>query len=179
MSSSDSDPALVARCTAGDVDALGDLYDQFGGRAYALARRITGDDASAEAVVEAAFLDAWREAFSFDPARARVSAWLLGFVHRRAVDAVRGERRRTAGVAARSGALETGEAAAAGAEGEAVRAALAQLEPEERRVLELAYFEGYTQAEIAELLGEPAASVASTLHSALMTLRHLLGSVRK
>jgi RNA polymerase sigma factor (sigma-70 family) len=176
VSSSDPCEALVARCAAGEVDALGGLYDQFGATAYALARRMTGEDASAEAVVEAAFLDAWRQASSFEAGHGKVSTWLLGFVHRRALDAVRGERRRTAGVPAGSGRPAPGAVPAA--EGDAVRAAFAQLEPEERRVLELAYFGGYTQAEIAELLGEPAASVGSTLHAGLTTLRDLLGAVR-
>lgn len=177
MSSSESYEALVARCAAGDVDALADLYDRFGATAYGLARRITGEEARAEAVVEAAFLDAWREARSFEPARVKVSTWLLSFVHRRALEAVRGGQRRVPVTVEERGRAVTAEGPAA-VDAEAVRAALAQLEPEERRVLELAYLDGYTQAEIAELLGEPRSSVTSTLHSALTTLRDLLGAVR-
>jgi RNA polymerase sigma-70 factor (ECF subfamily) len=173
VSSPDSGEALVARCAAGDVDALGGLYDRFGAAAYGLARRMTGEDALAEAAVEAAFLDVWRQAGFFDPARGKASTWVLGLVHRRA----RGAPRRVPGDAAAGDRVVTGDRETA--EGEAARAALAQLEPDERRVLELAYLDGYTEAEIAALLGEPRASVGNRLHEALTTLRDLLGAVSR
>jgi RNA polymerase sigma-70 factor (ECF subfamily) len=166
---SDPHEALVGRCAAGDVAALAALYDAFGAAAFGLARRMTGNAGRAEAAVEAAFADVWREAGAFDPARERVSAWMLARVHRRALDAVRGAPRPGPG----SGA-EPAAGAAAGDEREAARTALARLEPEERRVLELAYLDGYTMAELATLLGEPAEAVRLRLQTALANLRGLL-----
>jgi RNA polymerase sigma-70 factor (ECF subfamily) len=164
---------LVARCGRGDVAALGALYDQLGRTAYALARRITRDAKLAEEVVEQAFLDAWRGARSVEPGRGTVVSWLLAFVHRRAVDAVRDPARRARLL---QGAEET-PAAASVVDDDAARirrAALARLAPDERRVLELAYLDGMAQSEIAELLGEPLPLVTAKMHVALQNLRKLL-----
>jgi len=170
----DSCEALVARCAGGDLVALAALYDALGAAAYGLARRVTGDDDRAAAVVEAAFLDCWRRAPSFEAEREEASAWLLRLVHRRALEAARRERAGAAGKRAAPAAAAT--AGAATSQRHAARAALARLEPAERQVLELAYLDGYRQSEIAALLGEPRVAVAGRLHSALARLRDLLVS---
>lgn len=177
-----SEERLVARCAAGDEAALGELYDRLGRPAYALARRVVGDAALAEDVVQEAFLDAWRGAARFDPARARAATWLLTFVHRRAVDAVRRRAVRPQPLGAEPlGGLEP--AAPDDVAGEVVerdgaalvRAALRSLPEAQRRVLELAYLRGLSQVEIAELTGEPLGTVKSRTHAALAKLRETLG----
>ena len=94
MEAAPSDVQLVARCADGDEGALAELYDRFGRAAYALALRIVRDATAAEDVVQEAFLDLWRSAARFDPARSRPASYLLTFVHRRAVDLIRRERAR-------------------------------------------------------------------------------------
>jgi RNA polymerase sigma factor (sigma-70 family) len=167
-------PALVAR---GDEAALAELYDRFGRVAYGLALRIVRDPNLAEDAVQDAFLAAWRTAISFDPGRGKASTWLLTLVHRRAVDVVRREERR------RSDPLDTestahGEATEDTSElreqRQAVQAALAQLPPDQRQALELAYYGGLSQTELAERLGVPLGTVKSRMFTALAKLRDLL-----
>ena len=176
-----SDAQLVARCAGGDQHALGELYDRLGRRAFALALRIVRDTALAEDVVQEAFLDAWRGAARFELERGAVSSWLLTLVHRRAVDLVRRREARPGPLPA--DALELPEPVAPGdvaervaeREQEAVlRRALASLPPAQRQVLELAYLHGYSQSEVADLLGEPLGTVKSRTHAALAKLRESL-----
>jgi RNA polymerase sigma-70 factor (ECF subfamily) len=170
-------PALVAR---GDEQALAALYDRFGRVAYGVAFRVLRDQALAQDAVQDAFLAAWRTAASFDPARGKVSTWLLTLVHRRAVDVVRREDRRRAGPlddAPVASGDATDERAEVREQRRAVQAALAQLAPEQREALELAYYGGLTQSELAERLGVPLGTVKSRMFAALSRLRDLLGEV--
>ncbi len=168
-------PALVAR---GDEAALAELYDRFGRIAYGLALRILRDPSLAEDAVQDAFLAAWRTAVSFDPGRGKASTWLLTLVHRRAVDVVRREERRRADpldadpVAAGESTDETAEVRA---DRRRVQAALAKLPPDQRQALELAYYGGLSQSELAEQLGVPLGTVKSRMFVALSRLRDLLG----
>ena len=181
MEAEPSDVQLVARCAEGDEGALAELYDRFGRAAYALALRIVRDATQAEDVVQEAFLDLWRTAASFDPSLSRPASYLLTFVHRRAVDLVRREQSRPQrggdvdDIAARPGADDVPASLVAREQGESVRRALADLPPPQREVLELAYFNGLSQSEIAERLGEPLGTVKSRTHVALARLRELLG----
>src|SRR3954447_15417463 len=181
MAAEPSDVLLVARCADGDEGALAELYDLFGRAAYALALRIVRDASQAEDVVQEAFLDLWRSAARFDPARSRPASYLLTFVHRRAVDLVRREQARPQrggdvdDVANRAGKDDVPASLVASEQGESVRRALAGLSPQQRQVLELAYFNGLSQTEIAERLGEPLGTVKSRTHVALSRLRELLG----
>jgi RNA polymerase sigma-70 factor (ECF subfamily) len=181
MEAGPSDVQLVARCASGDERALAELYDLFGRAAYALALRIVRDATQAEDVVQEAFLDLWRGAARFDPARSRPASFLLTFVHRRAVDLVRREEARpqrggdVEDIAARPGKDDVPASLVAREQGESVRRALAGLPPPQRQVLELAYFNGLSQSEIAEHLGEPLGTVKSRTHVALSRLRELLG----
>jgi len=167
-------PALVAR---GDESALAELYDRFGRVAYGLALRIVRDQTLAEDAVQDAFLAAWRTAVSFDPGRGKASTWLLTLVHRRAVDVVRREeRRRTEALDAEplAGGESTDETAEVREERRRVQAALAQLPPDQRQALELAYYGGLSQSELAERLGVPLGTVKSRMFAALARLRDLL-----
>ncbi len=181
MESAPTDVLLVARCAKGDERALAELYDLFGRAAYALALRIVRDASQAEDVVQEAFLDLWRSAARFDPSRSRPASYLLTFVHRRAVDLVRREQARPQrggdvdDIADRAGKDDIAASLVAGEQGESVRRALAGLPPPQREVLELAYFNGLSQSEIAERLGEPLGTVKSRTHVALSRLRELLG----
>ena len=181
MEAAPSDVQLVARCASGDESALAELYDLFGRASYALALRIVRDASQAEDVVQEAFLDLWRNAPRFDPSRSRPVSYLLTFVHRRAVDLVRREQARpqrgggVEDIAERAGSEDVAGSLVVREQGASVRAALADLPGPQRQVLELAYFNGLSQSEIAEHLGEPLGTVKSRTHVALSRLRELLG----
>jgi RNA polymerase sigma-70 factor, ECF subfamily len=173
-----SDEALVALVARSEESALSELYDRIGGTAYGLAYRILRDEALAEDAVQEAFLGLWRSASTFVPERAKASTWLLTLVHRRAVDLVRREQRRRAEPL--EGAPEPAEGSAEEAawlrlERERVQAALAALPDQQREAIELAYYGGYTQSELAERLGEPLGTIKSRMFTGLARLRELLG----
>jgi RNA polymerase sigma factor (sigma-70 family) len=172
-----SDEALVALVARSDEPALAELYDRIGGVAYGLAYRILRDESLAEDAVQEAFLGLWRAAGSFLPERAKASTWILTLVHRRAVDLVRREERR------RTEPLDDAPEAATGSaedsawlhfERERVQGALAQLPDQQREAIELAYYGGFTQSELAERLGQPLGTIKSRMFSGLSRLRELL-----
>ncbi len=177
-----SDEALVALVARSDEAALAELYDRYGRVAFGLAFRILRDRALAEDAVQDAFFAAWRTAARFAPERAKASAWLLTLVHRRAVDLVRREeRRRTeplAEVSASPAGEDTAEAAWIVLERTRVQEALRQIPDPQREALELAYYGGYTQSEIAERLGEPVGTIKSRMFNGLARLRDLLREER-
>ena len=172
-----SDEALVALVARSDESALAELYDRVGGTAYGLAYRVLRDEALAEDAVQEAFLGLWRGAGSFIPERAKASTWILTLVHRRAVDLGRREQRRRAEPI--EGAPEPAvgsaeEAAWLRLDRERVQSALAQLPDQQREAIELAYYGGYTQSELAERLGQPLGTIKSRMFSGLTRLRELL-----
>jgi RNA polymerase sigma-70 factor (ECF subfamily) len=172
-----SDEALVALVARSDEVALAELYDRFGRVAYGLARRILRDDALAEDAVQEGFLAAWRSAPRFVPERAKASTWLLTLVHRRAVDLVRREeRRRTDMLDERAEIAEASsdEAVWLRYERERVQTALAHLPDQQREAIELAYYGGFTQTELAERLGQPLGTIKSRMFTGLSRLRELL-----
>jgi RNA polymerase sigma-70 factor (ECF subfamily) len=175
-----SDEALVALVARGDETAFAELYDRIGRVAYGLAYRVLRDDRLAEDAVQEGFLAAWRTAGAFRAERAKASTWVLTLVHRRAVDLVRREERRRAepldesareAVAAERG---TDEAAWLRFERERVQAALRQLPDAQREAIELAYYGGFSQAELAERLGVPLGTIKSRMFAGLARLRELL-----
>jgi RNA polymerase sigma factor (sigma-70 family) len=173
-----TDEEVLARVARADEDALAEAYDRLGRVAYGLAYRILRDAALAEDAVQDAFLAVWRTAVSFDPARGKASTWILTLVHRRAVDLVRREDRRRVQPlddAPAAAGEATDETAAIRAQRRAVQAALAQLPPDQREALELAYYGGLSQSELAEKLGVPLGTVKSRMFAALSKLRDLLG----
>jgi len=161
-----SDEALVALVARSDDTALAELYDRVGRVAYGLAY-----------AVQEAFLGLWRSAGSFVPERAKASTWILTLVHRRAVDLVRREERRRTepieGVPEPSGGSAEDEAWL-GFERERVQAALRQLPDQQREAIELAYYGGFTQAELADRLGLPLGTIKSRMFAGLARLRELL-----
>lgn len=172
-----SDEAVVALVARSDHEALAELYDRFGRVAYGLALRVLRDERLAEDAVQEGFLTAWRGADRFMPERAKASTWLLTLVHRRAVDLVRREdRRRAEPLDERgSGATESAEDDAwLRFERERVQDALQQLPDQQREALELAYYGGFTQSELAERLGQPVGTIKSRMFAGLARLRELL-----
>src|SRR5262245_9178455 len=175
-----SDEALVALVARGDESALAELYDRVGRIAYGLAYRVLRDERLAEDAVQEGFLTAWRTAAGFSAERAKASTWLLTLVHRRAVDLVRREERRRAeplpedreSSAATSPPAE--EAAWLRFDRERVQEALRALPDAQREAIELAYYGGFTQAELAERLGQPLGTIKSRMFLGLTRLRELL-----
>jgi RNA polymerase sigma factor (sigma-70 family) len=172
-----SDEALVALVARSDEVALAELYDRFGRVAYGLARRIVRDDDLAQDAVQEGFLAAWRSAGRFLPERAKASTWLLTLVHRRAVDLVRREERRRAEPLEEAPAREdapTDEAVWLRFERERVQSALRALPDQQREAIELAYYGGFTQSELADRLGQPIGTIKSRMFTGLGRLRELL-----
>jgi RNA polymerase sigma-70 factor (ECF subfamily) len=174
-----SDEALVALVARGDEYALAELYDRVGRIAYGLALRVLRDERHAEDAVQEAFLAVWRTAAAFRPERAKASTWILTLVHRRAVDLVRREERRRAeplaeDTVARSVDAATDEAAWLRFERERVQEALRSLPDAQREALELAYYGGFSQAQLAERLGVPLGTIKSRMFAGLSRLRELL-----
>jgi RNA polymerase sigma factor (sigma-70 family) len=172
-----SDEALVALVARSDDTALAELYDRVGSVAYGLAFRVLRDESLAQDAVQEAFLALWRTAGSFLPERAKASTWILTLVHRRAVDLVRREQRRR--VEPLEGAPEPTEGSAEDSawlrlEQERVQAALARLPDQQREAIELAYYGGYSQSELAERLGQPLGTIKSRMFSGLARMRELL-----
>ncbi|HJR95886.1 MAG TPA: sigma-70 family RNA polymerase sigma factor [Gaiellaceae bacterium] len=174
-----SDEALVALVARGDETALAELYDRVSGIAYGLALRVLRDERLAEDAVQEGFLGVWRTAAAFRAERAKASTWILTLVHRRAVDLVRREeRRRAEPLTDDIGAQRTGEGTEEAAwlrfERERVQAALKQLPDVQREALELAYYGGFSQSELADRLGVPLGTIKSRMFAGLARLRELL-----
>ena len=174
-----SDEQVLEAVGRGDHDALGTLYDRFGRLAYGLAFRILRDQSLAEDAVQEAFLAVWRSADAYKRERAKPSTWILTVVHRRAVDLVRREERR------RGEPLEAAPEPTSGPADEdvtlharraAVQAALTELPHDQPQALELAYYGGLTQSELAERLGVPLGTVKSRMFAGLGRLRELLAT---
>ena len=173
-----SDEALLSLVASSDEQALAELYDRFGRVAYGLALRILRDEALAQDAVQDAFLAIWRNADRFLAERAKASTWILTLVHRRSVDLVRREDRRRAEpleTAPEPAAAETvEEEAALGFQRRVVQEALRRLPPEQREALELGYYGGLTQSELAERLDQPLGTIKSRMFTGLNRLRDLL-----
>jgi len=174
-----SDEALVALVARGDEAALAELYDRVGRVAYGLAFRVLRDDRLAEDAVQDAFLAVWRTAAAFRAERAKASTWILTLVHRRAVDVVRREeRRRTEPLDEATRDAATSESAEDSAwlrfERQRVQDALRHLPDTQREAIELAYYGGYSQSELAERLGLPLGTIKSRMFAGLARLRELL-----
>jgi RNA polymerase sigma factor (sigma-70 family) len=173
------DTALLDLVGRSNDDALAVLYDRYGRVAYGLALRVVRDPALAEDAVQEGFLAVWRSADRFLAERAKPSTWILTLVHRRAVDLVRREERR------RADPLESApDPAGRGADEEVglrnrrqiVQDALGQLPDDQRQALELAYYGGLTQSELAERLGVPLGTIKSRMFTGLSRLRDLLAA---
>jgi RNA polymerase sigma-70 factor, ECF subfamily len=175
------DRRLVERAAAGDAAALRSLYERYSGLGLALALRIVGRRSEAEEVLQEAFLAVWRRAPEYDAGRGEVGAWITTIVRTRALDRVRARAAAARMVAAQAAEpapppppspLEDAERKRAREE---VGAALAALPDEQRRALELAYYDGLSQTEIAARTGAPLGTVKTRIKLAVDKLAGLLG----
>ncbi len=171
----------LARAADGDERAFAELYDATAPRVFGLVLRILVDRSQAEEVAQEVYLEAWRGARRFDPERGAAIAWLLQIAHARAVDRVRAsqaQRDRDARIGARDTAVpvdEVAERVEVLLESARARRALAELSAPQREAIELAYFGGLTQTEIAERLGAPLGTVKTRMRDGLRRLRDILG----
>ena len=168
------------RLARGDLGALDRLYEQYGAMAFSIAYRITGDRSAAEDVVQEAFLGAWRNAGRYVDARGSVRTWLLSIVHHRAIDAIRRRRPTTELPDAEATLPDTLTLPDVWADVElrldrdSVRRAMGSISDVQREAIELAYFAGLTQTEIAERTGVPLGTVKGRLRLGLQGLRAAL-----
>ena len=173
-----ADEEVMHLVQRGDPRAFELLYDRHGGAAYSLAYRIVGKQAAAEDVVQEALISIWRSRRRYDQTRGSVRTWILGIVHNRAIDQIRRssvhDRRREPldGVAERHEAPErTDVEAVRRDEARTVRGALEELPDEQRQAIELAYFGGFSQSQIAELIGQPLGTVKGRMRLGLEKMR--------
>ena len=178
--SDDADRAVLLRLANGELDALEELYDRYKTMAYSIAYRITNDATVAEDVVQDAFVGAWRNAARYVEVRGSVKTWLLAIVHHRAIDAV---RRRRPTTELPDGDLPPPEAlrlpdvwadVSATLDADTVQGALATLSDVQREAIELAYFGGLTQQEIAARTATPLGTVKSRMRLGLLAMRRHL-----
>jgi RNA polymerase sigma-70 factor (ECF subfamily) len=174
-----SDSDLLHAVASGDESALAACYDRYHLILFGLILRILNDRQEAEDILQEVFLQIWRRAGDFDEARGRAFTWLATIARSRALDRLRaaGSRARLVEEAAQEPCDEVGDAALDALRSETstiVRNALAALSDEQRKVLLLAYFEGLTQTEIAERLGDPLGTVKTRMRSGVIKLRQLL-----
>jgi RNA polymerase sigma-70 factor, ECF subfamily len=173
---------LIERMARGDREAFGQFYDQSASLIFTFAMRILKDRSNAEDLLQEVFLQAWREAGSYSQERGSPEAWIITMTRSRAIDKLRSIRRREKSfvtVADPSGKEYDGKFEGNAAISDArvmVNSALAQLAESQRKVLELAYFDGLTQSEIAAKLKEPLGTVKTRMRTALERLRGLLGA---
>jgi RNA polymerase sigma-70 factor (ECF subfamily) len=175
------DVDLLRRIARGDTAALGSFYDLHAGSLFALACRILTDPKEAEDVLQEVFLQLWDKAASFDPALGRPLGWALTLTRNRAIDKLRALQRRRARLIENTDADQAQECPAASAsppetagaheQADLVRQALAQLPAEQRRAIELAFFEGLTQTEIATALDQPLGTVKARIRRGMLKLR--------
>ena len=177
--------ALISRIAAGDRDAFSRFYDLLAPTAFGLIRRVLRDPEAAAEVLQEVFWQVWREAPRYDPERGSPEAWLVTRARTRAIDRLRSIRRRdrTFVAAVDDSVAPSGEGpaenpAVAAEDRGLVRTALAQLPEPQRRVIELAFFDGLTQSEIAARLGEPLGTVKTRARLGLERLRGALRGER-
>lgn len=171
---------LMARVQAGDEAALGELYDRFAATLNALAFRVLRRDGAAEEVVQEVFLHAWKRAATYDPARSSVATWLVLLTRSRAIDRLRSRKvvDRTHDHVRRDSSSHESPEGPGRVQGmdrrRRIRGELANLPDEQRQVLELAYYRGLTQREIADATGTPLGTVKTRTLLALRKLRAAL-----
>jgi len=171
----------VTGCRHGDQTALARLYDESCSLVYSIACRVVGNDEDAEEVTLDVYTQVWRTAAGYDPERGTVTAWLATMARSRAIDKVRSRSIRVGAEQAlephfelSSGEAGPEDSAVMSQQRRRVRAALEALNPDQRRAIELAYFSGLTNAELAAYLGEPLGTVKTRIRLGMMKLRELL-----
>ncbi|MFZ0311885.1 MAG: sigma-70 family RNA polymerase sigma factor [Candidatus Korobacteraceae bacterium] len=163
---------LVARIRAGDQQAMSELYDRYGKVVYAVSLRVLQDAAGAEDVLQDVFLQLWRNPDAFDASRGNLAAWLAVIARHRSIDRLR-KRRPEIDIedCVIAGGPDLRDETERALVIEKVRVVLAEMNPEQRKVLELAFFQGLTHTEIAEKTGEPLGTIKTRIRSGLQLLR--------
>ena len=184
---SDSGPAtmseddLLLAVARGDQQAFATFYDRLAPMVHGIVRRVVRDPAQSEEVSQEVFVEIWRTAARFDPDRGTARSWALTMAHRRAIDRVRSEqasRDRTQRVVDGQHARDydvVSEQVEVGLEHEQVRTALGTLTDLQRQAVELAYYQGYTYREVADLLNTPLGTIKTRMRDGLIRLRDALG----
>jgi RNA polymerase sigma-70 factor (ECF subfamily) len=178
---SDVDPAaLIALVAQGDERAFADLYDELAPAVFGIVRRIIRDPAQSEEVAQEVFVELWRQAARFDPARGTVRGWAATIAHRRAVDRVRAEQslrdRHLRSAVVPAAPDEPPDAVIDSLDRARARRALTELSDAQREALELAFYNGLTHVEIAEHLGVALGTVKTRIRDGLIRLRGLMGA---
>jgi RNA polymerase sigma-70 factor (ECF subfamily) len=179
-----SDEVIVGRIASGDSGSLGVLYDRYGRLAYGLAFRMLADGTAAEDVVQEAYLAVWRNAATFDPARGAARGWLMTSVRNRCIDILRGPRRPLKfdepmeDMLDLRAADDVWETVLQNLQAQDVRKALDNLPDDQRTTIDLAYFGGLTQTQIAAQMRVPLGTVKGRMRLALEKLRELLANGR-
>jgi RNA polymerase sigma-70 factor (ECF subfamily) len=181
------DAALVARLAEGDGDALEELYERYSRVVYSFSLRMLADTSSAEELTQEVFLRLWRQGGSYQQSRGAFLTWLLSVTHNMAIDEIRRRKRRPVAAATSEDdqtitmlpdtRTDVENAAWLTSLQTIVRDALQEIPPPQRVVIELAYFSGLTQREIAERLGEPLGTIKTRMRLGLLKLRERLGPI--
>jgi RNA polymerase sigma-70 factor, ECF subfamily len=175
---------LIGQIQERQQEALRTLYDQLAPLVHALALRILSDRAEAEEVLGETFWQVWNSAQSYDATRGTIEAWIFSIARSRALDRLRARKRREVGMALHDTAQQTEprgqapipeELTLQGERARAVATALKELSAEQRLPIELAYYEGLSQTEIAGRLGQPLGTIKTRIRLGLLRLRHVLG----
>jgi RNA polymerase sigma-70 factor (ECF subfamily) len=178
------EPDLLARVARRERAAFEELYTRYANILYATAIKFLKEDADAQDVVQDVFIQIWDKAKLYDPAKGKPLTWALTLTRNRSIDRIRAIQRRSrlrddfekeTAMDESAGLREALFGVDASEKAQILRAAVARLSPQQRRVIELAFFNGLTQSEIADQLGEPLGTVKARARRGLMKLRELLG----
>jgi len=180
------EPALMARIARRERAALEELYGRYSNILYATALKYLKDDADAQDVVQDVFIQIWDKARLYDPTKGKPLTWALTLTRNRSIDRIRAIQRRTrlrndfekeSAVDESVGIREALSEVDASEKGQVLRDAVGRLSPQQRKVIELSYFRGFTQSEIAEQLGEPLGTVKARARRGLLKLKEMLGDL--
>ena len=179
-----TDLELLEQIGSRDRDALATLYDRYGRRVFALAVRILSDSVSSEEVTQDIFMSVWRRGATYTSKKGKFTTWLFSIAHNRTIDELRKRRRDRSRINddiddhlnLESGDISPAEATVAQSEYAKVRAAMENLPEEQKNVVELSYFKGLTQTEIATKTGQPLGTVKTRMRLALKKLRKALSA---
>ncbi len=181
-----NDADLIAQAAGGDPAALETLYDRYSRVVFSFALRIVGDPQIAEEILQEVFFRAWQQGGSFQSSRGSLVTWLLSITHNLSIDEIRKRKRRPqradsaepeqllAGV--RDDSVNVEDEVWLGSLRQSILEALAQLPDAQRQPIEMAYFQGLTQREIAESLGEPLGTIKTRMRLGMLKLREFLGN---
>ena len=182
-----SDADLITLVTRGDQDALEMLYERYSRAVYSFSLRIVGDAQVAEEILQEVFVRAWQQGGSFQAARGSLITWLLSITHNLSIDEVRRRKRRPQKADAEEPETILASLPDEGSDVEeevwlsslrvSIQDALQQLPAAQREAIELAYFQGLTQREIADVLGEPLGTIKTRMRLGMLKLREQLGPV--